>query len=95
MDLAHITHHHFSPLVGEHFVVTLEGGPVEASLTSVRVMGQGAGREAFSLLFDVPSAAALSQRVYAVEHETLGPIDLFLVPVGRTATGLALEAIFT
>lgn len=104
MDLASVTHHDFSPLVGEPFAIDFDEGPVIAVLTSVKVLGhepawtdpeQADPREAFSLLFSAPRGDATTQRLYRVSHETLGTADIFLVPVGRSADGLLWEAVFT
>ena len=38
---------------------------------------------------------ALPQRIYRLEHAELGGLDLFLVPIGRDASGITYEAVFT
>jgi hypothetical protein len=37
----------------------------------------------------------LPQRIYRIEHATLGAFDLFLVPIGPDAQGLRYQAVFT
>jgi hypothetical protein len=37
----------------------------------------------------------LPQRIYRLEHEQMGPLELFIVPVGPDGDGLGYEAIFT
>lgn len=67
-------------------------------LLSATAQGRAAqapgGRAGFSLLFDGPLDAPLVQGVHCVVHPTQGPLDIFLVPVGASATGLQYEAVF-
>jgi hypothetical protein len=39
------------------------------------------GRAPFSLVFAGGPSPPLPQRIYRVEHEELGPMDIFLVPI--------------
>ena len=48
----------------------------------------------FSLVFRGPHQPLLQQRIYSLEHDALGCLDLFIVPVKRDAQGLQYEAIF-
>jgi hypothetical protein len=36
-----------------------------------------------------------AQRIYRVEHDAMGPCDLFLVPIGPRDGGMQYQAIFT
>ncbi len=47
--------------------------------------------ERFSLYFRGPGDVLLGQRIYRVEHEAMGEMDIFLVPVARDARGLPLR----
>jgi hypothetical protein len=51
-------------------------------------------RQPFSLVFRVRTSLHLPQGTYPLAHDRLGRLDIFLVPVGRDADGLLLEAIF-
>ncbi|HET6509762.1 MAG TPA: hypothetical protein VFG42_23415 [Baekduia sp.] len=51
-------------------------------------------RTPFSLLFRGPVEPVLAQRIQRLEHDALGPLELFLVPVGRDAAGTRYEAVF-
>ncbi|KPV52880.1 hypothetical protein SE17_12855 [Kouleothrix aurantiaca] len=54
------------------------------------------GREQFSLIFCDPDASAyLPQHIYPVEHETLGRMEIFLVPIGPGPDGMRYQAIFS
>jgi len=48
----------------------------------------------FSLVFRGPHQPLLPQRIYALEHDALGRLDLFIVPVRRAPEGLEYEAVF-
>ena len=52
------------------------------------------GRAPFSLIFRSPPGAPLPQRIYRLQHEELGVLDLFLVPIGPDAEGMCYEAVF-
>lgn len=80
----------FEPLVGSRFRLMLD----ETSELPARLVGAQAGIRSFSLTFEAPAEPALPQRIYRLEHPQLEAMDLFLVPVARTATGLHYEAVF-
>ncbi len=99
--LDQVTHATFAAVLGSVFRLETASGEVcEATLieaTTLRASRPGAAgpaREPFSLLFRVPRAASLPQRIYALEHPELGRLEMFLAPVGREAAGLILEAVF-
>jgi hypothetical protein len=54
-------------------------------------------REPFSLVFRGPANLIAPQRIYAVEHDTIGSHELFLVPIGPDPerAGMRYEAVFT
>lgn len=87
----------FQPLIGSHFTLQTDGSaPATARLVEARASGRAPpqGQPPFSLLFEAATEPALPQRIYRLTHEQLGALDLFLVPVARTATGLHYEAVF-
>ena len=47
----------------------------------------------YALLFRGPADFCLLQNIYHLEHETVGPLDLFLVPVKEKPDGFRYEAI--
>ncbi|MDQ3914905.1 MAG: hypothetical protein M3323_06170 [Actinomycetota bacterium] len=53
------------------------------------------GRVAFRLEFTGPTEPLLDQRTYRMQHDELGTIEIFIVPVGRDEKGATYEAIFT
>ena len=51
-------------------------------------------REPFSLIFRGLGGFAFQQGLYRLQHEKLGVLEIFLVPVGKDEKGIFLEAIF-
>ena len=75
---------------------------LEATLidvSKVKSKSEGAsspsGREPFSVVFRLGDNTYLQQSIYRVEHEEMGALDLFLVPIGPDETGMRYEAVFT
>jgi hypothetical protein len=90
----------FLPHLHETFEIRLDGHePIPLEL--VRVMDAGHKfkpemRQPFSLEFLGPvSPRYLVQHMYRLEHEELGAIDLFLVPLGPESGRMRYEAIFS
>jgi hypothetical protein len=90
----------FSPHLETEFVVEdpALGEPVALRLTEIRGLGRQprAPRvEPFALLLTGPPQPLLQQRTYRLEHRVLGPLEIFLVPVGNDAVGSpTYEAVF-
>ena len=51
-------------------------------------------RPPFSLVFLGKDPRVLPQRLYRLEHEELGTLTIFLVPVGKDAEGVLYQAVF-
>jgi hypothetical protein len=72
--------------------------PIPLRLVDVRPLGRQphAPRvEPFALEFAGPLEPRLEQRIYQLEHQTLGLFEIFLVPIGfDPAGGLRYEAVF-
>jgi hypothetical protein len=64
-------------------------------VTSLGVPSEGQeGRGSFSCLFDGPEDPILPQQIYTLKHEEMGPLELFLVPLGPRGKGIIYEAVF-
>ena len=70
------------------------GAPVDLTLVQVSDLVSAARQELFSLVFHGPPDTLLPQRMYHMENERLGVIQLFIVPIGQNADGYAYEAVF-
>jgi hypothetical protein len=90
-----LTKETFEPIMGG--VSLGEGQTLPLELSAVLGTGlQGmAKREQFSLHFRGPASPSLMQRTYHLENAQLGPLEIFLVPIRRDATGMIYEAVFT
>jgi hypothetical protein len=51
--------------------------------------------ERFSIYFYGPGNFYLPQRIYKLEHEQMGEMEIFLVPVEQGQRGFRYEAIFS
>ena len=94
----------FNPCVGEAFRLHVQGAvPLTLVLERVtEIPGSGwrpgdstERRQPFSLSFLGPPEVVLPQAIYRFEHEAIGTFEMFIVPVGRTASGVSYEAVFS
>ena len=94
----------FAPLEGQTFRLHVEGvPPVEMRLESVteipvpgwRPQEAAEHRTPFSLVFLCRSQYVLQQAIYRFEHEAIGPFEIFIVPISRTAEGVSYEVVFS
>lgn len=72
-----------------------ESNVIELELMNIQDGEIFPGQEQFSLMFKGPHEAYLPQQTYQLEHEGLGTLDLFLVPIGREQDGFIYEAAFS
>ena len=74
-------------------------GSIEAELVEVLKLGDRQAdekqRQPFSVIFRGPDKPVLQQQVYSLEHDGLGKLDLFLVPLGPDKGGILYEAVFS
>ena len=58
--------------------------------------GQDSGerRAPFSLIFRGPMEPLLNQSICRLDNETMGSLEIFLVPIGPDAEGQRYEAVF-
>jgi hypothetical protein len=90
----------FAPYLNQTFCIRLEGvEPIDLELVSVTEAGSASRPEArnpFSLHFLGPvSSQYLLQHTYSLEHEQIGTLELFIVPLGLEEGRMRYEAIFT
>ena len=85
----------FEGLVDTDFVVVAgEDKRLAMKLVDVEEGFSTAENEQFSLHFHAPGEMTPAQGTYRVEHQRLGPLDLFLVPIALEGDTLVLEAVF-
>ena len=77
------------------FRLHLDGSDwLELELIEVSELKAGRNQEIFSIELRCRSSAALPQRIYRLEHENLGQLDLFLVPIRKDDQWVCYEAVF-
>jgi hypothetical protein len=83
----------FRPLLNDPFRIAPDGAEAfEVELLEVKeIPREPGGRAPFSLVFRGGPNPPLAQRIYRVEHEKLGELDIFLVPIAVDR----YEAVFT
>lgn len=96
---SNLTAEAFAENLNTKFRVRVESPrPVELELTEVKVYNAGenehGGMERFSLFLHGPGDLYLPQHTYALEHASMGELDLFIVPVGRDERGFLYEVVF-
>lgn len=96
--LAQLTLADFTPCLHQEFRTALGGAALRLELVQADAVGPGGGsaggRAPFSLVFEGPREPSLAQRMHRLEHEGLGTLEIFLVPIGPGGKGLRYEAVF-
>ncbi len=88
----------FLPHRGTTFTLATGGEEVALALVAVEPLPTPAGgteRTPFSLEFLGPADPAFAQATFPLKHAELGALELFAVPIARTAEGTRYQAIFT
>ena len=95
VSLDHLTAAAFEARLDDAFRIDRDGGPIVLRLVAVRRLGQtrraGGG---FALDFVTVKGPQLPQAIYHLANETLGTVDIFLVPIGPIEGGFGYEALF-
>ena len=70
--------------------------PLEVVLSQVRLHEAHGGprKQPFSLYFRGPRQPVLPQQIYRLEHDRMGTMEVFLVPIGPDGQGMGYEAVF-
>ncbi|HUQ31495.1 MAG TPA: hypothetical protein VM095_05210 [Pyrinomonadaceae bacterium] len=85
----------FSENLNTKFRIPWQSGEaVEIELTEVVETMRTPTREQFSVFFRGPLEYHLPQGIYHIEHEKMGEMDIFLVPIAKGQEGYNYEAVF-
>lgn len=87
----------FRPLLDDTFAVHAGEQAAQFRLVSAQPVGEGrtnGKRAPFSLTFQAPPEVRPVQGLYRLEHEELGTLEMFLVPVAGDQQGTDFEAVF-
>ena len=92
-----LNHSDFQAILHEPVILCIDGMTLPATITEVNISQRhgDAQREPFSLILVTDSEDNHGQAIYALQHDTLGQVELFLVPLGPKSGGMSYEAIFT
>lgn len=89
------TKEEFAEHLNTKFHIPLQpSGAVELELLEVVSTLSTPRQEQFSIFFRGPANIYLPQRIYHMQHDAMGELDLFIVPVGREPEGFRYEAVF-
>jgi uncharacterized protein DUF6916 len=93
-----LTEQEFSRHVGTKFQTAIDQREIELELAEVKGYFSGEneqrGMERFSLFFVGPDDIKLPQQTFQMQHEQMGEIFLFLVPISVNENGYRYEAVF-
>lgn len=90
-----LTHAAFSENLDSEFVLEDESLSQDLRLINVSERRVSPPYEQFSIMFRGGTDLVLEQGTFHLEHPTMGPLDVFLVPVKRDEQGMYYEAIFS
>lgn len=96
--LKDLTPSSFEEHLGTRFRLALEGAGAPWELELVQVVRHeehpGPRQQPFSVFLRGPRSPVLPQSIYRLEHDRLGMLEIFLVPVGPDGQGMGYEAVF-
>lgn len=99
MDIQDLTYETFRDRTGQAFRDTEAGISLELleveDLTAVARNVPPDARTPFSLVFRGPAEPAVSQGIRPLEHDELGSLEIFVVPIGMEPDGLRYQAVFS
>lgn len=75
-------------------IVLPEGPSLNLELVEVAEQRSAPHLEQFSVIFRGPLTPLCPQRIYKLEHEKLGAMELFLVPIGPGEEGMLYQSCF-
>lgn len=98
LDLAKVCATTFEPFLNRPFQMRSDSAKVELQLIRVSEFKHGRAQEGFRIPFSIEFKSGPGhqwpQGVYRLFHDTLGEMELFIVPVGADSTGCYYEAAF-
>jgi hypothetical protein len=95
--LEKLTREDFDSRIGDSFRLSLPSGEAMELrlLEAAEIGGTGKARSPFSVVFRGPNEPVLPQAIYHLEHDGMGPLEIFLVPLSQGSDGVDYEAVFT
>ena len=71
-----------------------DGATTDLELAEVSALRERPHQTSFSLVFLTQPSVTAEQGLYDLHHETLGEVQVFLVPIGIVDERMKLEAVF-
>jgi hypothetical protein len=98
VDIADVTVETFEGREGQQFSIQFADAALQLTLAEVSPapahLGQGETRAPFSILLHGPLEHVLPQRVWPLDHDELGRLEMFLVPLGPEGEAMRYQAVF-
>ena len=99
MEIEELKEEVFAQHLNTTFYIPFDDKRVELELVKVAgdksSMDKIKGMERFALYFQGPVDLYLPQHTYRMEHDALGQLDIFIVPVGVKDKRYQYEAVFS
>jgi hypothetical protein len=99
VDIGEVTVETFAGREGQAFTIQFADAVVELTLEEVSRMpgdwGRSDRREPFSVTFTGPPEHPLQQQIWPLDHEEVGRLEVFLVPMEPQDGVARYEAVFT
>ena len=89
------SHTAFAQQLDTVFQLPTVGGPLPLELIEVSALRTNGPFDTFSIVLRGPAGQYIPQANYRFEHDALGDIDLFIVPIRQDPHGLYYEAAFS
>ena len=90
-----LDHGEFQNQLNSRFSLQLsDSESVELLLTEVSELSTSPRQEMFAIVFRGPANSIMPQRIYHLANDTIGELDLFLVPIKQDDEGVYYEAVF-
>ena len=96
-DLENLAAKDFTPLLHRQFLLASGAEPIALELMEVSEVAHrrpSQKRPPFSLLFKTSPARVFPQKIYRLEQEAIGALEVFLVPVTADQDSCCYEAVF-
>lgn len=90
-----LEHNVFAGLLNSRFRVVLDGPDlVELELVNVSDLQVSDRQEEFTITFVGANNQFLGQGIRSLQHDQIGTIELFVVPIGQDQSGFQYESVF-
>lgn len=88
------SHEAFAAQLHTMFQLATSGAPLPLELVEVSPLRHTGEYDSFTLVLRGPPNQYIPQASYRFEHDAIGPLDIFIVPIHQDQQGLYYEANF-